>query len=179
MSHKRIKLRPVATAVSFTEISPSKHHKRRKRTQRLRGTTLPGSEPRALEITCSPTRLESVSEDSHEFEGCSDTSQDATDTCSSQQARSYSKRQEKLSDAWSQIRDRLHTALIESSVPNLGSCISCSQTAVVICQQCGPQAVYCEGCTESLHLTCNIFHRPQVFQVKFLGWLSWLIFHML
>ena len=164
MSHKRIKLRPVATTISFTEISPSKHHKRRKRTQRPRCTTFPGSEPSRL--LAPPTRPESDSEDSHEYEGCSDISQDATDTCSSQHARSYSKRQEKLSDAWSQIRDHLRTALIEGSVPNLGSCNSCSQTAVVICQQCGPQTVYCEGCTESLHLTCNIFHRPQVFQVK-------------
>ena len=44
----------------------------------------------------------------------------------------------------------------------------CDQTAEVICQQCGPQVLYCEECAEANHLTTNIFHRPQTLEVCFI-----------
>ena len=156
MNCKRIRVRPVAAAVSFTEISPSKRPRRRKCTQQRhspRGITLLNN---SIESSGSP-RSESEIEESSGIDLATQ------DTCSS---RSYLQRQEKLCDAWSQIRENLLTALIESSVPKVGTnCRTCNQVAVIICQQCGPQAVYCEECTESLHLACNIFHHPHLLQV--------------
>ena len=87
----------------------------------------------------------------------------------SRETRSYDQRQKKLSEAWSRIRKQLHDALVESSVFDLGtSCTKCDQTAEVICQQCGPQVLYCEECAEANHLTTNIFHRPQILEVCFI-----------
>jgi len=160
MSQKRIRVKSVAAAVSFTEISPSKRQRRRKCTQQPQRRGEESSE------SSVPT-LDSIPADTGYLEIFSgvDASFSAA-TGGSQQPRSYSLRQERLSEAWSQIREQLRTAFIESSVPSIGAtCSSCDQVAVVVCQQCGPQVVYCEECTESHHLTRNIFHHPQLCQV--------------
>lgn len=136
MSQKRIRSRPVAAAISFTEVSP-KHQRHRKCRQQLHDTTQPSDE----EPTGSSGLPLSPVSDPDIFSGI-DLAFPVT-TFSSQQAQSYLIHQERLPEAWSQIRKHLRTAIIESSVPSLGtSCSTCEQAAVVISQQCSPRGVY-------------------------------------
>lgn len=151
MSQKRIRLTPITASVSFTEISPSKRRRRKKCI--------------ALPLVTTSTLVNADSEvEEPEFDA-EEPEIDSPD--SSQQARSYPLRQEKLCEAWSEIREQLRRVLIESNVSGIGNnCSTCDQKALIICQQCGPQVAFCEECTELRHLTCNLFHHPQLFKVQ-------------
>ena len=89
---------------------------------------------------------------------------DSADEAPSQ--RSYLQRQKRASEAWTEIREPLRMAYVESSVPGIEcQCIICNLPATFMCRQCGPQVFYCAKCTESQHSLVNIFHRPQLWKV--------------
>ena len=170
MSQKRIRVTPTGASVSFTELLPSRRRKRRKCTQQSKHIASHITQPKCDE---APSQSETQSPEIPAFVntdvfGDVDLPPQAS-ASHSRETRSYDQRQKKLSEAWSRIRKQLHDALIESSVFDLdASCANCGQTAAVICQQCGPQVLYCEECAEENHLTTNIFHRPQLMKVCFM-----------
>ena len=90
---------------------------------------------------------------------------DPLPSTSSEYTKSYPQWQERLFEAWSEIRVQLRIAVIESSIPIFEHCNICDKKAAVVCKQCGPQAVFCEDCIETAHLTCNVFHLPQSLKV--------------
>lgn len=56
-----------------------------------------------------------------------------------QNTRSYLTRQQRLSEAWSDIRGKLRSAVIESSVIyDKCDCFLCCKPAHILCKQCGP-----------------------------------------
>ena len=75
-------------------------------------------------------------------------------------------------EAWANLRTpllRRETTAVEtrSPFPRDLMCVSCkSCVAVAVCADCGPSAVYCEDCTEAVHLHQNIFHYPQLWKVR-------------
>ena len=150
MSQKRIRLRPAAAPVSFIEISPSKRRRRRKCQTRLSDSDKP-----------IPVQMPAENPGNTE----SDDGDDSLDepTVYSKDTRSYSARQERLSEAWGGIREQLRVAVIESSVPNDNClCCLCSKAGHIFCKQ----AYFCQPCIESQHSMCNIFHSPVVWKVK-------------
>ena len=64
---------------------------------------------------------------------------------------SYRKRQKRYTCAW--LKVQLRRARIESSVPSVnGVCVVCDNPAVIVCYDCGTEALYCENCTESIQI---------------------------
>ena len=152
MSHKRIRVTPSTAKVSFIEILPSK--KPRQKTCSLERSEL-----------CRPVAILPETDDIVENDDCSvpSDSQDETPT-----QRSYIQRQQRASEAWNQIREQLRWAFVESSVPSIRClCSVCNLQANVMCKQCGPQVFFCTSCAESQHLSHNMFHRPQLWQVTY------------
>ncbi len=77
------------------------------------------------------------------------------------QGQSYSDRQRKAAEHWSEIRDHLQRVLVESRIPPINSkCMMCDELAVAICDDCSSTAFFCKEHVEQAHLNSNIFHRP-------------------
>ena len=153
MSHKRIRVTPSTAKVSFIDISPSKR-------QRRRVCSLENAEnsPKNQPAPLPPDDLVELDID--------DNRDSAEETEETSRHRSYQQRQQRASEAWTEIRDLLCMAYVESSVPGIEChCILCNAPATVMCQQCSPQVFFCTECTESQHSVLNIFHRPQLWKV--------------
>ena len=90
------------------------------------------------------------------------------DEDSSVQGPSYSDRQRKSAEHWSEIRTRLQHTVIEAKIPHLDStCMMCDELAITVCNDCGPRAFFCEEHVEQVHSTTNIFHRPHTWEVSY------------
>ena len=95
-----------------------------------------------------------------------DHSESGSDACQSEElASSYMKRQQRLAENWSEIRDQMLRAAVEFGIPFLATCNVCGNPAIITCLECGPQAFYCEDCVEGSHHLKNIFHSPRIWKV--------------
>ena len=90
-----------------------------------------------------------------------DTHIDSGDTISA-----HAKHQQRLADHWLEVRDQMLYAAVECGIPtSCATCDMCEEPAAVTCMECGPRAVYCNSCVESVHSSHSIFHTPQLWKV--------------
>lgn len=88
----------------------------------------------------------------------------------------YSIKQKSTVAAWELVRgDLLHCAVECFSMPNEQLCMNCSSLADTRCIQCGPRAFYCSECCIDAHSKINLFHTPELWQVKVL---TMLVLHL-
>ena len=175
---KRNKSRPFS--LSYIDVSPSKRrslHKIKKTIRHVRPTLAAHSatvsssksgERNTLDAVEPETSLASSGAGVDVFDQNIDIdSDDLSDDLSAEPQSSYSKRQQKAASNWSEVRDQLLHATVESSVPSgVFSCVVCQEKADIVCLDCGPHAYYCIAHVESVHLGMNIFHMPQVWRVS-------------
>ena len=166
MSKRRICLTPKSYSVPYIDVSPSKKHSLHRKTLLLTKTS-------SSVGTCSPQPQqadvegegESLCADipvSFEFVGSSTDIQD-------QPLSSYSGRQQKAAEHWSEIRERLLCAAVEAAgFPYSGvNCIMCEQPAIAVCYDCGSRAFFCDDHLGMIHSPkINIFHTPQIPKVR-------------
>lgn len=153
---RRISVKARSQSLTFLQVSPSKRRTLRKHSLQLM-TSSAGAGPRVL-----PNVDNDGSSSPLEENVCSDNDSDA---CHSEDESSYMKRQQRLADHWSEVRDHMLHAAVECVIPSLSTCILCKEPANVTCLDCGSEALYCANCTETVHLTQNIFHAPQLLKV--------------
>lgn len=165
MSKRRICLTVKSYSLPYLDVSPSKKrsvHRRRLFTS-LKNCT-PVVSPPAESISLSEqTNVEELT-NSEEFP-C-----DNDPLCfdfTEKQVPSYSERQQKSPDHWSEIRERLLHAAVETyGSPYSGvNCTVCDNTVTAACYDCWPWAYFCEDHVEEIHSkSINIFHIPQIYK---------------
>lgn len=139
--------------VHYRDISSSKRVIKKSVCSKARNTSLLTTAEKDRSRSSSPEIETSVA-----FHYSSDDEAEGRTTSSD-----HKKRQQKASDNWSEIRDQLLHAVVESSVPFSGAlCRVCNNIAVAKCGDCGPLTFYCSDHVESMHSQVNIFHRPQI-----------------
>ena len=80
----------------------------------------------------------------------------------------YSVKQKAASNAWRVVRERLRNVCVEgASMPDDQLCISCAcAEATMWCMRCGALAYFCNECWKRCHAKVNIFHTPQIWEVR-------------
>ena len=151
MSHRRNRVTPETAKVSFIEISPSK--RRRKRVCSLENSDI-----------IHPVAL--IHDNTECDEDVNDGTESETVTVADETPlpRSYLQRQQRVNETWAEIREQLHVACVESSVPDIGCmCTICNVPATIMCKQCGAQAFFALS-VQNLNI-CYTTFCPQVWQV--------------
>ena len=159
----RVSARLESRSLAYLEVSPSKRQTLRKRSLPLTTTTNPElSSASNSSASCVDQLQASVDADYSSL----DHSESGSDACQSEElASSYMKRQQRLAENWSEIRDQMLRAAVEFGIPFLATCNVCGNPAIITCLECGPQAFYCEDCVEGSHHLKNIFHSPRIWKV--------------
>ena len=86
----------------------------------------------------------------------------------------YHMKREVFHRAWEKIRDSLRdTTVRENCLPENASCISCIDTALIRCLNCGPRVFYCNSCYQIFHSKRNLFHIPEVWEVSIIHVTAW------
>ena len=69
--------------------------------------------------------------------------------------------------SWKNIRSELLRAITESfAMPVDQNCCMCCEAAACRCVQCGAAIYYCIKCFEGSHSTANVYHTPEVWNVR-------------
>ncbi len=78
----------------------------------------------------------------------------------------YELDQENSAESWRKARSTLLKIVVESeALPEAQLCISCNNSALYRCLQCGPRAYFCNHCYEAAHLATNLFHTGEIWEV--------------
>lgn len=140
--------------IAYLEISPSKRRDVRKR-------SLPMSIQEVFHN--EPKKNHSAMDD---FSGEDDTTCNDMFTDNTRSS-TYSRREEKAAANWSEVREQLLNASVETSIPiSSALCIVCDHPADTVCLDCGAHAYYCSEHVENVHSKTNIFHRPRLWKVS-------------
>jgi len=68
---------------------------------------------------------------------------------------------------WESIRSKLLIGFTESAFMLEGQlCVVCSESADILCDQCGPVAFLCRKCFNDRHENTNAFHVPKEWKVS-------------
>ena len=167
MSKRRICLTAKSYSLPYLDVSPSKKRSVRRRTL---STSLKSSSP-----VVSPPEGNSLPEQTNtEGTNSEESTCDDDPLCfdfTEKQMPSYSERQQKSADHWSEIREcLLHAAVETYGFPYSGvNCTVCDHTATAVCYDCGLRAYFCDDHVERFHSkSINIFHIPQVCKVLYI-----------
>lgn len=71
----------------------------------------------------------------------------------------YYKDQIALNEKWENIKDTVYNEILKQHSYSEEKCINCNKNAKFFCNNCGPQAFFCEDCNILFHKFVNIYHQ--------------------